>query len=107
MSVYTAPAFDAHENVLFGFDEETGLRAIIAIHNTNLGPAVGGCRMWPYADEAAALEDALRRGVEVEVEAAVEFLDRGHQLWVPTSERSRSQGSAITDTPPDYLMEQQ
>ncbi|MEP4377468.1 MAG: Glu/Leu/Phe/Val dehydrogenase dimerization domain-containing protein [Alphaproteobacteria bacterium] len=60
MSVYAAPAFDGHENVLFGFDRETGLRAIIAIHNTNLGPAVGGCRMWPYADEAAALEDALR-----------------------------------------------
>ncbi len=60
MSVYTAPAFDEHENVVFGFDRETGLRAIIAIHNTNLGPAVGGCRMWPYPDEAAALEDALR-----------------------------------------------
>lgn len=60
MSVFTAPAFDEHENVHFGFDRETGLRAIIAIHNTNLGPGVGGCRMWPYANEAAALEDALR-----------------------------------------------
>ncbi len=58
-------------------------------------------------DDSASLQDALRRGVEVEAEAAVEFLDRGHQLWVPTSERSRSQGSAITDTPPDYLMERQ
>ena len=60
MSVFNAPAFGEHEGVLFGFDRETGLRAIIAIHNTNLGPAVGGCRMWPYGDEAAALEDALR-----------------------------------------------
>ncbi|MDA0787033.1 MAG: amino acid dehydrogenase, partial [Proteobacteria bacterium] len=60
MTVRDAPAFDAHENVLFGFDRKTGLRAIIAIHNTNLGPGVGGCRMWPYRDEAAALEDALR-----------------------------------------------
>ncbi len=58
-------------------------------------------------DDSAALEDALRRGVTVEAEAAAEFLERGHQLWVPTSERSRSQGSSITDTPPDYLMEQQ
>ena len=60
MSVYEAPAFDDHETVLFGKDRETSLRAIVAIHNTGLGPAVGGCRMWPYADEAAALEDALR-----------------------------------------------
>jgi leucine dehydrogenase len=60
MSVYTAPTFDEHENILFGIDRETGLRAIIAIHNTNLGPAVGGCRMWPYPDEAPALEDAMR-----------------------------------------------
>ena len=60
MSVYDAPAFDDHETVLFGKDRETSLRAIVAIHNTGLGPAVGGCRMWPYADEAAALEDALR-----------------------------------------------
>lgn len=45
MSVYDAPAFDDHETVLFGKDRETGLQAIIAIHNTGLGPAVGGCRM--------------------------------------------------------------
>ncbi len=60
MSVYDAPAFDDHETVLFGKDRETGLQAIISIHNTGLGPAVGGCRMWPYTDETAALEDALR-----------------------------------------------
>lgn len=60
MSVFKEPAFDEHENVLFGFDRETGLREIIAIRNTNLGPGVGGCRMWPYADKATALEDTLR-----------------------------------------------
>lgn len=60
MSVFASPSYDRHERVVFGHDAETGLRAIIAVHNTALGPAVGGCRMWPYENDAAALEDALR-----------------------------------------------
>lgn len=60
MSVFTHPSYDGHERVVFGHDAETGLRAIIAIHNTALGPAVGGCRMWPYESDEAALNDALR-----------------------------------------------
>jgi len=60
MSVFSNPSYDGHERVLFGHDGETGLKSIIAIHNTALGPAVGGCRMWPYESDAAALEDALR-----------------------------------------------
>jgi leucine dehydrogenase len=58
--VYRAPAFRGHESVSFFHDEESGLKAIIAIHSTALGPAAGGCRMWPYASEEAALEDVLR-----------------------------------------------
>ncbi|QFU74880.1 Glu/Leu/Phe/Val dehydrogenase [Halioglobus maricola] len=60
MSIFTAPAFDSHELVTFGRDEATGLRAIIAVHSTALGPAVGGCRMFPYATEDEALHDVLR-----------------------------------------------
>lgn len=60
MAVFSAPAFDEHEHVAFRFDPETGLKAIISVHNTNLGPAVGGCRMWPYESDTLALEDALR-----------------------------------------------
>ena len=60
MPIFAHPEFDDHERVVFGHDAETGLNAIIAIHNTNLGPALGGCRMWPYASEAEALTDALR-----------------------------------------------
>ena len=48
-----------HEEVLFCLDRPTGLRAIIAIHDTTLGPALGGTRMWPYASEADALHDVL------------------------------------------------
>ena len=60
MPVFASPEFDNHEIVAYGADPDSGLRAIIAIHNTNLGPALGGCRMWPYADEDAALRDVLR-----------------------------------------------
>ena len=48
-----------HEQVVFCNDPATGLRAIIAIHNTTLGPALGGCRMQPYESVDEALEDAL------------------------------------------------
>ena len=49
-----------HEQVIFRQDKTTGLRAIIAIHDTTLGPAAGGCRHWIYDSESAALTDALR-----------------------------------------------
>ena len=49
-----------HEQVVFCYDRATGLKAIIAIHDTTLGPALGGCRMWPYATEEDAIVDALR-----------------------------------------------
>ncbi len=60
MPIFSHPEFDAHEEVAFCFDEASRLKAVIAIHSTARGPAVGGCRMWPYADEAEALTDALR-----------------------------------------------
>lgn len=60
MAVFSDPAFDNHERVLFCRDEATGLKAIIAIHSTALGPAAGGCRLWNYAGDSEALHDALR-----------------------------------------------
>ena len=54
------PAFDGHEQVLSIDDEASGLKAIISIHDTRLGPALGGCRMWSYDSDKAALHDALR-----------------------------------------------
>lgn len=58
--VFAEPSFDGHEKVLFCTDAATGLKAIIAIHSTRLGPAAGGCRMFPYPSEHAALDDVLR-----------------------------------------------
>ena len=49
-----------HEQVVFTYLHDAGLKAIIAIHDTTLGPALGGVRMWPYASDDEALEDALR-----------------------------------------------
>ena len=54
------PDFDAHEEIHFVTDEKSGLKAIIAIHSTHLGPAGGGARFWHYADDTEALTDALR-----------------------------------------------
>src|SRR2546429_4169767 len=60
MEIFDLPEFDGHELIVFGHDAATSLRAIIAIHSTALGPAAGGCRMWPYATTADAVCDALR-----------------------------------------------
>ena len=60
LMLFDAADFDAHESVHFFGDAASGLRAIIAVHSTHLGPAAGGCRWWTYADDAGALTDALR-----------------------------------------------
>jgi leucine dehydrogenase len=59
-TLWGLPDFDAHEEVHFITDEASGLRAIIAMHSTHLGPAAGGCRFWHYAEDGQALTDALR-----------------------------------------------
>jgi len=60
MEMFDMREFDGHELVVFGHDAPSGLRAIIAIHSTVLGPAAGGCRMWPYTTTSEALADVLR-----------------------------------------------
>lgn len=58
--LFAHPDFDGHKQVLFCHDPSVGLRAIIALHSTALGPAAGGCRMHPYSTEEDALTDVLR-----------------------------------------------
>jgi leucine dehydrogenase len=60
MEIFAMREFDGHELVAFGNDPATGLKAIIALHSTVLGPAAGGCRMWPYESTAEAVADVLR-----------------------------------------------
>jgi len=66
-----------HEQVVFCHDRSTGLRAIIAIHSTVLGPSLGGTRFYPYPNEEAALTDVLRLAEGMTYKAAVAGLDQG------------------------------
>ena len=68
---------DGHEQVVFGNDEETGLKCIIAVYSTALGPALGGTRFYPYASETEALVDVLRLSKGMAYKAACAGLDLG------------------------------
>jgi len=76
-SVFSQLGLLSHQQVVFCNDEETGLKAIIAIHNTVLGPALGGTRMWDYATEAEALNDVLRLSQAMTYKAAITGLNLG------------------------------
>jgi len=60
MSIFEHQDYDQHEQLIYCSDPSVGLKAIIALHSTALGPAAGGCRMQPYASEADAVADVLR-----------------------------------------------
>jgi leucine dehydrogenase len=77
MPVFDSVDFDNHEQVAFCNDAASGLKAIIAIHNTARGPAVGGCRMWPYRSEEEALTDVLRLSRGMTYKSAVARLPFG------------------------------
>jgi leucine dehydrogenase len=77
MEVFKALEQAEHEQVSFAFDEVAGLRAIVAIHSTVLGPAIGGTTMRRYEDEEEALEDALRLSFSMTYKAAAAGLNFG------------------------------
>jgi len=77
MSVFEHSEFDGHEHVAFYQDRTSGLKAIIAVHNSNLGSALGGCRMWPYANDEEALRDVLRLSKGMTYKAAMAGLKQG------------------------------
>jgi leucine dehydrogenase len=77
MSIFANPDYDKHEKIVYGFDEASGLRAIIAVHNTHCGPALGGCRMYPYATDDEALMDVLRLSRGMTYKAAMAGLPLG------------------------------
>ncbi|MBE7629661.1 Glu/Leu/Phe/Val family dehydrogenase [Tenacibaculum piscium] len=75
--VFGQLSFDNHEQIVFCNDEDTGLKAIIGIHNTTLGPALGGTRMWQYKSEWEALNDVLRLSRGMTYKAAITGLNLG------------------------------
>ena len=77
MDFFENTSFDGHEQVTFFHHKRTGLRAIVAIHNTNLGPALGGCRMWSYENDQDAVTDVLRLSKGMTYKAALAGLKLG------------------------------
>ena len=75
--MFDHPSFDAHEGVHLVSDEATGLKAIIAVHSTHLGPAAGGCRMWDYKTGEAMLRDVLRLSQGMSYKNAMAGLELG------------------------------
>ncbi len=66
-----------HEQIAYFCDPHSGLKGIVAIHNTILGPALGGCRMWNYKSEDDALKDVLRLSRGMSYKAAIAQLNLG------------------------------
>jgi leucine dehydrogenase len=77
MSVFASRDFDDHQSVLFFNDPDCGLKAIIAIHDTTLGPALGGTRMWAYKSDDEALADVLRLSRGMTYKSSLAGLDMG------------------------------
>ena len=77
MQLFERIGVDDHEEVVYCHDRKSGLRAIIALHSTRLGPALGGTRFYPYESEDAALEDVLRLAKGMTYKAAAAGLDLG------------------------------
>jgi leucine dehydrogenase len=75
--VFGQLSFDNHEQIVFCNDKDTGLKAIIGIHNTVLGPALGGTRMWNYTNEWEALNDVLRLSRGMTFKSAISGLNLG------------------------------
>ena len=82
-----------YENIFFCQEKTLGLKAIIAIHDTTLGPAAGGIRMWPYADEADAIKDVLRlaRGMTYKCAAAGLSYGGGKCVMIGDPKRDKSE----------------
>ncbi|MCQ8187119.1 Leu/Phe/Val dehydrogenase [Streptomyces rugosispiralis] len=83
------------EQALFSHDTETGLRSLVVSHDTTLGPALGGVRMYPYEDETAALEDGLRLAQAMTLKAAAAGLDLGGGWSVIIGDPARDKTEAL------------
>lgn len=97
MTLFDHADFDHHEQVVFGCDEASGLRAIVAIHNTHRGPALGGLRIFPYASEEQALTDVLRLSRGMTYKSALAGLDLGGGKAVIIADPKRDKTPALLE----------
>jgi leucine dehydrogenase len=95
--VFGQLSFDNHEQIVFCNDKDTGLKAIIGIHNTVMGPALGGTRMWKYNNEWEALNDVLRLSRGMTFKSAITGLNLGGGKAVII-------GDSKTDKTPEMIM---
>ncbi|WP_069383671.1 Glu/Leu/Phe/Val family dehydrogenase [Halomonas caseinilytica] len=111
MSVFSHPEFDHHQRIVFGDDPTSGLRAIVAIHDTRLGPALGGLRIFPYASDDEALTDVLRLSRGMTYKSALADLPLGGGKAViiadprrdKTPELLRAMGRLVDSLNGDYI----
>jgi leucine dehydrogenase len=97
MDVFGMREFDGHELVSFGHEAGSGLRAIIAVHSTALGPAAGGCRMWPYASVSEALTDVLRLSRGMSYKNALAGLSHGGGKAVIIGDSRTTKSAALME----------
>ncbi|MEM7343169.1 MAG: Glu/Leu/Phe/Val dehydrogenase dimerization domain-containing protein [Chloroflexota bacterium] len=95
MSVFSHPEFDHHEQVIYCHDASVDLFGIIAIHNSHLGPAAGGCRMYPYASADEALTDVLRLSKGMSYKNAMAGLPLGGGKCVIIADPARADKAAL------------
>ena len=94
-SVFDRISSMEHEQVMFCYDKATGLRSIIAVHNTVLGPALGGTRFWNYAKDEDALIDALRLSRGMTYKAAITGLHLGGGKAVLIGDARKDKSEAL------------
>ncbi len=93
--IFETIAKTGHEEVVFCHNPHAGLKAIVAIHNSVLGPALGGLRMWPYATEQDALDDVLRLSRGMTYKAAVSGLNLGGGKAVIWGDPNKDKSEAL------------
>jgi len=96
-AIWDLPDFDSHEAVHVFDDRATGLRAVIAVHSTFLGPAAGGTRFWHYGDSQAAIIDALRLSRGMSYKNAMAGLSAGGGKAVILANPQRVKAQAMLD----------
>ena len=93
--IFETLATSGHEQVVFCHNKDAGLKAIIAIHSTVLGPALGGLRMWPYQNEQEALNDVLRLSRGMSYKNAVAGLNIGGGKAVIIGDPNKDKSEAL------------
>jgi leucine dehydrogenase len=95
MKIFDAISKYGHEQVVLCHEQATGLRAVIAIHNTICGPALGGCRMWPFESEEEAIADAMRLSKGMTYKNAAAGLNLGGGKAVIIGDPNKDKSEAL------------